>query len=140
MTLEQRSAARSCVVTLFVAVVLFGAGCQPSVRRSDRDVSQTVHHIVLCWLKEAGDEVGRQKIIEVSKNLAEIPGVRTVKAGTALSSDRAIVDDSFDVAIVFTFAGRRAMDEYLVHPKHKKAVAEVLRPLVTKLLVYDFVE
>lgn len=101
---------------------------------------QNVCHIVLCWLKEPGDSEGRDKIIETSKHFSEIPGVLSVRTGQVLPSEREIVDSSFDVAIVLWFRNKEEMSEYLVHPAHKKAVKDVLQPLVKKIVVYDFVE
>lgn len=96
-----------------------------------------LQHVVLCWLKNPGNVEARQKIIDVSKSFAAIPGVISVKAGTAVPSQRAIVDDSFDVGIVFTFADRQAMQTYLEHPTHTQAVRNVIAPLTDRIVVYD---
>jgi len=50
------------------------------------------------------------------------------------------VDDSFDVGILLTFPDRQTMNAYLTHPDHKQAVKNVLKPLVSKIVVYDFTE
>ncbi len=99
-----------------------------------------VYHVVLCWLKAPGDPVARQRIIDASKTFRTIPGVIDVKAGPSIPSHRAIVDDSFDVGILLTFPDRQAMRAYLTHPDHKRAVRRVLRPLVRKIIVYDFAD
>lgn len=100
--------------------------------------SAPVHHVVLCWLKEAGNSSHRQRLIDTSHSLRDIPGILTIHTGTAIPGDRAIVDDSFDVGIVFTFTDVDAMHAYLVHPKHQAAVQNTLKPLVKKIVVYDF--
>ena len=97
-----------------------------------------LHHVVVCWLKQPGDAAARRRIIEASEALAEIPGVLQVSAGEPIESDRPIVDDSFDVAITITFASQAAFDAYLAHPDHRRANAEVLAPLVERVVVYDF--
>jgi hypothetical protein len=102
--------------------------------------SGAVHHIVLCWLKDAGNADHRARIMEVSRSFRRIPGVRDVRVGQALESDRPIVDDSFDVAISFVFSDSRHLAEYLAHPAHRKATEEVLLPLVQRTVVYDFTE
>lgn len=96
-----------------------------------------MQHVVLCWLKHPGDQAARRKIIDLSRSFAAIPGVIGVRAGTAVPSQRAIVDDSFDVGIVFTFADRQAMQAYLEHPTHKQAVRDVIAPLTDRIVVYD---
>jgi len=95
---------------------------------------------VLCWLKEPGKAQARQQIIDASRSFASIPGVVSVRAGTSIPSSRTIVDDSFDVGILLAFRDEEAMQAYLVHPDHMKAVQEIIRPLVKKIVVYDFAE
>jgi len=80
----------------------------------------------------------RRSIIVASKSFGDIPGVVDVHAGSVLPSRRQIVDDSFDVAIIITFANEQAMHAYLDHPTHKDAVEHIIRPLVRKIVVYDF--
>ncbi len=119
-----------------LSVALLTAGCPSS--SAPPAVSGEVHHIVLCWLKDSGNPEHRQQLVDASRKFAVIPGVTRVSAGTVVPSDRAIVDSTFDVAIVISFPDRQALADYLVHPVHKKAVEEVLKPLVEKIVVYDF--
>ena len=58
--------------------------------------------------------------------------------GGAIKSDRAIVDDSFDVGIVVEVRNEVDLKKYLEHPIHQNAKKEVLLPLVDRVLVYDF--
>jgi hypothetical protein len=97
-----------------------------------------IQHIVLCWLKEPGNPEHRRRIIERSKLFARIPGVREVRVGEVIPSERKIVDDSFDVGIVMTFDSVEQMDRYIGHPEHRWAVKEVILPLTRRILVYDF--
>ncbi|NQZ57675.1 MAG: Dabb family protein [Lentisphaeraceae bacterium] len=99
-----------------------------------------VQHIVFVWLKDAGNTAHRQQIVEVSKSFKEIPSVLDVGVGEVISSERKIVDDSYDVGIIVTCADEKGMQEYLAHPIHQKAKKEVLLPLLKKVLVYDFKE
>ena len=102
--------------------------------------SGSVQHIVLAWLKKPGDETGRARLIAASKDLkAKIPQVRSLVAGPVLPSERAIVDDSFDVALVMTFDSPDAMAAYEKSPVHVQAVKDTLKPLTSKIVVYDFV-
>jgi hypothetical protein len=112
-------------------------GTIPALHADDAAASR-ISHVVLCWLKDPGNQDHRQQIIDVSKSFSEIPSVRSVHVGTALSSDRAIVDDSFDVAIYLTFDSKENLQAYLGHPKHVAAKENVLMPLVKKVVVYDF--
>jgi hypothetical protein len=128
----------SCVVTVLFLVGLFMAGCQTAGKGSAR--SGVINHVVVFWLKEPGNAGGRQKLIDASRELASLPGLLSVKVGTMVPSERSTVDSTYDVAIVMSFKNRQALADYIVHPKHRKAVEEVIKPIVSKILVYDFLE
>ena len=107
------------------------------------DISQgqeALHHVVLCWLKEPGNIEHRERIMEVTRSFREIPSVLDARAGQVIASDRSIVDDSFDVGILIVVPDGRRLKEYLEHPIHQKAKTEILLPIVSKILVYDFQE
>ena len=107
-----------------------------------RPVSETVprvHHVVLCWLKDPDSEADRHTLIEASRSLRNIPGVRELHVGPSLPSERAIVDDSFDVGLYFRFDSVEAMQRYLHHPDHVRAVRQVIAPLTRQLRVHDFI-
>lgn len=99
--------------------------------------SATVNHVVLCWLKQPGNEADRQKIINTSDEFRKIPGVVSVTAGRPIPSTRPVVDSTFDVGIVIAFTDEAALHGYDTNPIHKKAVSDVLKPLTAKLLIYD---
>lgn len=94
--------------------------------------------MVLCWLKEPGNTEHRDQIINISRTFKKIPGVLEVQAGEVISSDRPIVDDSFDVGILVIVPDAKRLQEYLDHPIHQDAKRDILLPLVEKVLVYDF--
>jgi hypothetical protein len=99
---------------------------------------QPLEHIVIVWLKEPGNRAAQNRIIEASEVLTAIPGVVSLKSGTVVTSDRPIVDSSFDVALIITLADEAAMQAYLSHPLHVTLVEETLKPLVERIQVYDF--
>ncbi len=63
-----------------------------------------------------------------------------VHAGSVLPSDRGIVDDSFDVAIIVVVPDAARLAEYLIHPIHREARDNLLLPLVERFVVYDFTD
>lgn len=97
----------------------------------------TVHHIVLCWLKEPENEEARRAVIDGSKRLEDIPGVIHVEAGGPVPSDRAIVEDSFDVGIVIVLRDRAALAAYATNPMHLAILKEVLLPVTERYQVID---
>ena len=121
---------------LLLLTLLASTGCAGLGSRQDG----ALQHIVLIWLKDAGNVEQRQKIIEVSRSFRDIPGVLQVQSGKAVASDRGIVDDSFDVGLLVVVPDERRLAEYLAHPIHQRAKNDVLMPLVEKVLVYDFQE
>jgi len=122
-------------VMLGFVLLLVLAGCV-----STRDPQTgSVHHLVLCWLKAPGDDRVKAQIVQVSQGFVDIPGVVSVSAGSAVPSARPVVDSSFDVAILIVLEDEAALQHYLEHPKHRFAQQETLRPLVDRIVVYDFV-
>ncbi len=97
----------------------------------------TVDHVVLIWLKRPGNAMDRQALIAISEDLRAIAGIQFLDAGTALGSDRPVVDDSFDIGFTMRFDSIQALRAYETNPLHVKKVTEVLRPLSRKILVYD---
>ena len=104
------------------------------------EANQEVNHVVLFWLKEPGSRMQCENIIRASHSFTNIPGVISVRAGRSLSSNREVVDDSFDVATVIILKDASCMDTFLAHPLHVKANNEVLVPFVRKITVYNFTE
>ena len=120
---------------LLVALLAF-TGCASLGSRHDG----ALQHVVLIWLKDAGNAEQQAKIIEVSKSFLDISGALQVQAGKAVASDRGIVDDSFDVGILVVVPDERRLADYLAHPIHQRAKNDVLLPLVEKIRVYDIRE
>lgn len=123
------------IFLLFILVVLSTQKCFQNTPEPKQ--SGSVQHIVFCRLNNPGDEAAKQKIFETSKSFEQIPGVLQVTVGGAISSERPVVDDSFDIGIIITCKDREALQYYLQHPLHIKATKEVLQPLVSKILIYD---
>jgi hypothetical protein len=106
---------------------------------SDSD-QPSVYHVVICWLKNPRSESDREKLIEETKKLQSIPGIISIKVGKMLPSERPIVDSTYDVGIIMSFKDQGAMNDYLKNPLHQKATKEILVPLTSKVVVYDFAQ
>jgi hypothetical protein len=122
--------ARTAWIYCLVACLTLGTPLQGA--------ADAVEHIVIVWLQEPGNAAQRARIIRESQVLREIPGVTGLRAGSMLPSQRAMVDSSFDVALIVSLQDAAAMPGYLSHPTHVKLVEETLKPLVKKIRVYDF--
>ena len=118
--------------------LLLISGCS-SAHKTAKQPGQ-VHHIVFCWLNEPGNAEAYASLVEASLGLTSIPGVLRVHVGPPLVSDRPVVDDSFDVAIIIVLENHESLQPYLNHPTHTVAVREILSPLTERILIYDVLE
>ena len=121
-------------LSILAVIVICGCTSLHSVNQHEPKII----HVVFIWLKEPGNEKHIDEIINTTHNLKAITEVQELHVGKSVLSDRAIVDDSFDVGISMLFNSKEELEVYLVHPIHKRAVLTVLRPLAEKILVYDF--
>lgn len=119
------------------------AGCA-TTQKEPNATSHRLHHIVVIWLKQSGDADVRQRYINESKSLARLPGVLTYAVGTPAGIKRrhtsAALDESYDVAIASVFESPQAFETFLKNPEYARVAQQVLRPLVDKYKVYEFVE
>ncbi|HEY7115483.1 MAG TPA: Dabb family protein [Tepidisphaeraceae bacterium] len=133
-----KTTARRLAFTLVLALVVGSLASCSKILNAPMYSKGTISHVVICYLKNHGSEVDRQKIIAASRELRSISGVYDVEVGPALASDRPIVVSDYDVALVVTFRDVEYMKKYLTHPTHQKLAKEVLEPLTSKVIVYDF--
>lgn len=127
-----------CKLLAARAVLLVTLATVSACATPHRHEAGTIHHVVVVWLKRPGNLSDKAQLVRASQDLAaSIPQLRRLAWGEALPSDRAIVDDSFDLAFIMTFSDRAALEAYEKHPVHIRTTREVLRPLSHKVLVYD---
>lgn len=100
--------------------------------------SGSVDHVVMFWQKNPGNAADRKKITDAMDRLRVIEGITALDYGTTLKSERPVVDDSFDIALLVRFKNVQALHAYETDPRHTKEVKEVLLPLTKKIQVYDF--
>lgn len=121
---------------LLAGLLLFAAG---HAQAGDKVVDGPVTHVVLVWLKEPGNAAVRSKFVAASRQLNDLPGIINRHVGIVMPSERAIVDDTFDVGVTVTLKDKKALQAYMQHPRHKKIVNEQLKPLVNRIVAYDFI-
>ena len=122
-------------LALLLALACLLTACSAVKNCEDQE---KINHVVLIWLKDSGNAQHRQQVIEASRSLEKIPGVIHVSTGEAISSDRKIVDDSFDVGVHMLFTDEAAMNSYTAHPDHQAIVKNEVAPLAEKIVVFDF--
>ena len=116
---------------------LFFSGCFSGFQNKKED-TKILTHVVLCWLKDAGNSEQRDRIIKMTETFNNIPSVLNARAGGPIRSERSIVDDSFDVGIIVEVRDEKGLQEYIDHQIHQKAKKEILLPVIERVLVYDF--
>lgn len=129
----------------FLAVLMAAAAGINAVHAQAGDAGQhKVHHVVVVWLKQAGNEELRRQYMAESKRLAELPGVLSYEIGSPAAIKRAhtsaALDESYDVAISSTYESQQAFEDFLKNPEYVRIAQQVLKPLVDKYKVYDFIE
>ena len=95
-------------------------------------------HVVIFWTDPAKPQAADELLAGALKFLTPIPGALHFHAGKMASSHRAVVDQSYQVALNIIFASKQAQDDYQVHPLHLEFVEKVFKPNCQKVVVYDF--
>ncbi|QSB00041.1 Dabb family protein [Methylomonas sp. EFPC1] len=135
-----------CLYVLALAGLLAagGTGCAYTAKPDQQAQNRKVHHVVIVWLKQAGDEQLRQHYIQQSAGLAKLPGVLAYDVGTPAAIKRgranAALDESYDVAVSGIYESQQAYEAFLQNPEYLRVAQQVLRPLVDKYKIYDFIE
>lgn len=95
-------------------------------------------HTVFFWLKDSGSAADRQALYEGLTALKEIPEIQQAYVGVPASTDRPVIDRSYDYSITFVFSDRATQNAYQEHPMHVQFV-EACSPLWERVVVYDAV-
>ncbi len=128
--------AKKILLMLLAGMLLSGTGF---LHAREKPADGPVTHVVLVWLKDPGNAAMRSKFVAASKSLNDLPGIINRQVGIVMPSDRIIVDDTFDVGVAVTLKDKKALQAYMQNPKHKKIVQEQLKPLVNRIVAYDFI-
>lgn len=110
--------------------------------RSERDLRYTrpsmFSHIVIFWTKPEIAGAADALVAGAEKYLRPVPGVRLFHVGKMATSDRPVVEQSYQVALNLTFDTKKDQDDYQVHPSHIEFVEKVFKPNCARVVIYDF--
>jgi len=95
-------------------------------------------HIVIFWTDPKQPNAADDLLAGMSQYLRPIPGVLHFHVGKMVPSHRAVVDQSYQVALNLVFPDKQAQDDYQLHPLHVEFVEKVFKRVCTKVVVYDF--
>ena len=95
-------------------------------------------HLVIFWTDPAQPGAADELVAAAQRYLAPIPGIQHFHVGRMVASPRAVVDQTYQVALNVIFPDKAAHDAYQVHPLHVEFVEKVFRRVCRRVLVYDF--
>ena len=95
-------------------------------------------HVVIFWTKPEIPNAAADLLAGAEKYLRPIPVVRSFHVGRMVPSHRAVVDQSYQVALNLTFDSKQAEEEYQIHPMHLDFVEKVFKPCCARAVIYDF--
>lgn len=95
-------------------------------------------HIVIFWTDPAQPKAAEELLAGIEKYLRPIPGRLHFHAGKMAASPRAVVDQTYQVALNIVFADKKAQDEYQAHPLHVEFLNGVFKKTCKRIVVYDF--
>lgn len=97
-------------------------------------------HSVYFWEKAGVPAAERERMVRDCRELlGAIPSVRKLYVGVAAGTPRAVVDNSYSVALTVVFDDVAGHDLYQPHELHSKFI-ERNKPMWEKVLIYDSVE
>jgi hypothetical protein len=127
-----------CVlVTAMVAACIAGlAGAKEPGAEKNPNLGR-VRHVVLFKFKDAATPEQIKSVEDAFRALpSKIPAILDYEWGTNMSPEK--LDQGFTHCFFLTFKTAADRDAYLPHPDHK-AFGKVLRPILDKVLVVDYV-
>ena len=95
-------------------------------------------HVVIFWTKKDVPNAADTLIEGMNQYLKPIPGVISFHVGRMATSDRPVVDQTYQVALNLIFPDKQTQDDYQVHPQHVEFVEKVFKPNCERVVVYDF--
>lgn len=124
--------------TRFIATALFGlaaASLFGAPARAAELPQKFVHHVYF-WLKKPGDASDRARLVEGLRTLSRVETIQTHHIGVPSTTDRDVIDRSYAVSWMLTFANKADQDAYQVDPIHLRFV-EQCSALWERVIVYD---
>jgi hypothetical protein len=95
-------------------------------------------HVVIFWSDPDDAQAADKLVAGAEQYLKPIPGVKAFHIGRMVKSPRAVVEQTYQVALNLIFEDKKAQDDYQAHPLHVEFVEKVLKKVCKRLVVYDF--
>src|SRR5438270_4914361 len=127
---------RAAIFLSCVALILSIAppGAEAAAARSGQ-----VTHVMLFWLKRPGNVDDQNYLLRALRTLRRVRGVSDMRVGRPLLVDRPGLEESFDLGVVLIFRDREALEKFQRDQQPEKAIDAMLRSLVRRYSIYNFV-
>lgn len=97
-------------------------------------------HVVIFWTDPDQPNATQELLDGAETYLRPIPGALHFHIGKMATSERPVVDQSYQVALNIVFSDKKAQDDYQVHPMHVEFIEKVFKRVCKKVVIYDFGE
>jgi len=125
---------RIAIFLTCIALSLAPTGAQAAAPRSGQ-----VTQVMLFWLKRPGNVDDQNYLLRALRTLRRVRGVNEVRFGRPVPGYRPSLEESFDLGVVVIFRNREALEKFQRDQQPEKAIDAMLRPLVRRYSVYNFV-
>lgn len=97
-----------------------------------------IHHVYF-WLKNAGNNEDKAKLVEGLKKLSKVKTIKNFYIGQPAATKREVIDSSYDVSWLLFFDSAADEEIYQNDPVHLKFIQEC-SSLWQKVVVYDTID
>jgi hypothetical protein len=97
-----------------------------------------IHHVYF-WLKNPSSAEDRRDLIEGLKKLTKVKTIKTFHIGEPADTNRDVIDTTYSISWMLTFANKDDEESYQVDPIHLNFV-DTCKHLWQKVVVYDSVD
>lgn len=96
-------------------------------------------HHVFFWLKNKISDADREDLLKGLQTLAAIEPKTLIQIGVKASTNRPVIDTSYDFSLLLIFNNLQEQESYQVDPIHQEFVKNC-QHLWEKVLIYDSVD
>jgi Stress responsive A/B Barrel Domain len=100
--------------------------------------SMFVHHVFF-WLKNPSSAADKAALIAGLEKLKAAPAIATAHIGVPANTNRPVIDSSYAVSWLLTFANDEAQADYQTDPIHLQFIEECAA-LWERVVVYDSID
>lgn len=96
-------------------------------------------HHVFFWLKNKNNDTDKQDLLAGLQTLAAIEPKNLIQVGVKASTNRPVIDTSYDFSLLLIFKDLEEQESYQVDPVHEAFVKNCAH-LWEKVTIYDSVD